>query len=41
VQRFIAAMARRGWSYGDAKAELERLRGKIDALESNEDNAAA
>jgi len=41
VSRFIAAMARRGWSYGDAKAELERLRGKIDAFESNEDDAAA
>ena len=42
VQRFIAAMARRGWSYGDAKAELERLRGVIIALEEHgEDDAAA
>jgi SOS response regulatory protein OraA/RecX len=40
VQRFIAAMARRGWSYGDAKTELERLRGTIDALETEGDEAA-
>lgn len=41
VQRFIAAMARRGWSYGDAKAELERLRGKVEALEGDDTDAAA
>ena len=41
VRRFIAAMARRGWSYGDAKAELERLRGKIEALEGDGEDAAA
>ena len=40
VGRFIAAMSRRGWSYGDAKAELERLRGKVDALEEEDGEAA-
>jgi hypothetical protein len=33
-------MARRGWSYGDAKAELERLRGAITALEDEDGEAA-
>jgi SOS response regulatory protein OraA/RecX len=41
VQRFIAAMARRGWSYGDAKAELERLRGKVSVFDSDDDETAA
>jgi hypothetical protein len=34
-------MARRGWSYGDAKAELERLRGKVSVFDSDDDETAA